>query len=478
MEERAGDTPDRQTTVLMTDHPTTEKLQDFRRRTLGSAELLLVAQHLSDCQLCQRQFAAIFEQTTGGEGFRLSLAPVAGLEHEHLESQQIRAYLDSALERDERQMLDAHMAVCAECRREVRSLAEWDRKLTPRLRQAETEHRQRGGWWSDFLNALAAYAGWRPLQVAGAALACGVIIFAAFLLFRHPTNVPELAKLPPPVGVAQAPAPAPTATPEALSGEGSAPGVEPAPHEQAERAERPRRVDEAREERHAERSVAPTPPRRDAPPNGAENGTTAETESLPASLRAAYVAALRGDELERPAVLDEISNPATSLRGNVEERATLKLLSPGRGVLVSDRPTFRWERLEGATSYQVQVFDPRFVAVAKSEVLSANTTSWTLTTPLQRGVVYRWIINAEVGGETMTWPAASAPEMKFKILSGEKLAVLNRLRGSSAPRLALGLFYAREGMLSEAESELESLIAQDPDSTAARKLLHSVRSWR
>ena len=468
----------------MTDHPTTQKLQDFRNRTLGPAELVLVAQHLAACQPCQRHFAVIFEQTVGRPGFRINLAPAAGLEHEHLEPQQMRDYLDSELERDEREMFDAHMAVCAECRREVRGLVEWDRKITPWLRQGLAEREKRGGWWGNLLNELAAYASWRPLQATGAALACGVIIFAAVLLFRQPTSAPDLARSTPQAGAPQ-PSPAATALPSEAPSGGSVAAVEkepaaPAPSERVEGMPPPARVVEGRvegrEARRVERPAAS--PRRAAPPVGVETGTTEGAAGVPASLREAYVAALRGEQLERPLVLDEISEPATSLRGSAEEGPTLKLVSPERGVLAGDRPTFRWERLEGATSYQVQVFDPKFVPVAKSEVLPTDATSWTLPTPLRRGVVYRWIVNAVVGGETVTWPAASAPEMKFKILSGEKLDELNRMRGASAPRLALGLFYAREGMLSEAESELEKLVAEDPGSTAARRLLRNVRSWR
>jgi hypothetical protein len=55
---------------------------------------------------------------------------------------------------------------------------------------------------------------------------------------------------------------------------------------------------------------------------------------------------------------------------------------------------------------------------------------------------------------------------------------LTEFRNGRRSHLALGIFYARAGMVEEAERELTALVRQNPKSQVARKLLRSVESWR
>ena len=55
--------------------------------------------------------------------------------------------------------------------------------------------------------------------------------------------------------------------------------------------------------------------------------------------------------------------------------------------VMSDRPAFRWSRLEGATGYVVEVYDEQFKLVASSPELT--TLSWTATQSLSRGQFIR-----------------------------------------------------------------------------------------
>ena len=50
---------------------------------------------------------------------------------------------------------------------------------------------------------------------------------------------------------------------------------------------------------------------------------------------------------------------------------------------------------------------------------------------------------------------SSASKGKFKVLDEEKIKQLSRLKASQS-HLALGIFYAREGMIAEAEREFQS----------------------
>jgi hypothetical protein len=54
---------------------------------------------------------------------------------------------------------------------------------------------------------------------------------------------------------------------------------------------------------------------------------------------------------------------------------------------------------------------------------------------------------------------------------------LNQLKKSNS-HLALGVFYAKVGLVTEAERELEKLVQLNPESELPRKLLQSVRKLR
>jgi hypothetical protein len=82
-----------------------------------------------------------------------------------------------------------------------------------------------------------------------------------------------------------------------------------------------------------------------------------------------------------------------------------------------------------------------------------------------------------VDGEKVVSPSASAPEMKFAVLSTTDAQELMRLRKSNS-HLALGVFYGRAGLLDEAEREFQNLIKLNPDSELPKKLVQSVRAIR
>src|SRR5262249_1899343 len=155
-----------------------------------------------------------------------------------------------------------------------------------------------------------------------------------------------------------------------------------------------------------------------------------------------------------------------------------RLLRPGRNVIAEDQPVFEWQAVEGASNFEVQIADSRGREVANSGRLLSSVTQWSPATPLKRGVIYSWAVSAIVNGQTVTSPAPTAPEMKFKILEASKMRQLEQLRGRGFSRLALGVFYAREGMLAEAEREFQVLVNDNPDSQLAANLLRAVQAWR
>jgi hypothetical protein len=188
-------------------------------------------------------------------------------------------------------------------------------------------------------------------------------------------------------------------------------------------------------------------------------------------------AALRSSRLDKPPVLDRlIRAPGTQLDLALEG-ASFALERPVGTVVQSDRPTFSWGALEGASGYIVSVFDAQLNEVARSELLS--TTTWKTPRALRRGAIYRWQVVAVKDGREVVMPSPTAPEAKFKVLEQAQAQALARARRSYAgSHLALGVLFAQSGLLDESEVELRALVKDNPNSSVARKLLESVQEWR
>jgi hypothetical protein len=163
--------------------------------------------------------------------------------------------------------------------------------------------------------------------------------------------------------------------------------------------------------------------------------------------------------------------------GGSETGVPFPVLNPVGKVIRTDRPEFRWSALEGASSYTVNVYDSNFQRVASSPPL--QTLRWSVPESLARGRIYRWEVTATKNGEQITSPQAPAPEAKFKVLEKDRADQLDEVqRRYPQSHLILGLRYAREGLLGDAEREFQALVEANPDSTIARKLLKDLQAQR
>jgi hypothetical protein len=199
-------------------------------------------------------------------------------------------------------------------------------------------------------------------------------------------------------------------------------------------------------------------------------------DELDESTRRLVKNALTGEPLARPRVLDELASPRIELLGEQSGENTFQLTSPLGKVIAEARPTLRWRRLNGATSYIVSVFDSKFNLVTRSAPLSQPT--WTASQPLRRGQNYFWEVTAVKEGKEVVVPVAPAPRAQFRILEANNLSTLQNLkRQKPTSHLALGLTYARLGLIREAEGEFQYLLKENPDSATTKKLLRTVQGW-
>jgi hypothetical protein len=151
------------------------------------------------------------------------------------------------------------------------------------------------------------------------------------------------------------------------------------------------------------------------------------------------------------------------------------VLAPVAEVVSETRPNFRWQPLPGATGYSVAIFDAGLNAVQISSTLHA--TQWQPVQPLQRGHFYQWQVTATMkDGTTVISPRPPSAEAKIQILEQAAADELERFRQAHPDaHLLLGILYAREGMLTEGETELAQVPSDDPRHDTAQILLESIR---
>jgi hypothetical protein len=207
-----------------------------------------------------------------------------------------------------------------------------------------------------------------------------------------------------------------------------------------------------------------------------DKGILVGLEELPEATRLFVRSALTNKALSKPEVLEKLTSPPISLMDPTASENSFRLLAPSGTVVATDRPNLRWQALKGATSYIVSVFDVDFNRVTRSAPQAA--TQWT-STKLRRGIVYSWEVVAVRNGREVRSPVAPSPKAQFKILEAEKLLELTRLKQHTPiSHLALGITYARFGLLAEAEEQLQILARENPNSPVATRLLRTVQEWR
>lgn len=493
----------------MSAHLTEKTFERFRLRELPPDELLTADEHLSACDACRRRLAAAADARGMFSALRGELTSAAAAD-EHLAYEQSEAYVEGTLRGAELEAVERHLDACLACADEVRELSELRETLNAAPAQfnhpatveaanvaranaheteavetldaptnnghtlhADARPRRRG-----LREALAAFRArhlnFSPQWAAAVAALLLLASLSAWWLVsssrggpedelarqsqtnsrqQSQSNTQQLTTAPAvaPTSVTPAPTPAAVPTPTAEHV-----GSQPKP------------------------SDAATPNRNADSNRKADANTDAEAEelaSVPAQYRDDVRRALKSRVLTDSAVLAEVSSAPRTLLGGERAADTFALETPAGVVTRTDRPAFRWRPLRDAQSYTVKVYDSDFRLVTSSPELSA--AEWTPDAPLARGRVYAWQVTAKRNGEEVVAPAPPAPEARFKVLPRAQDEALARAeRDARASRLALGVLYARAGLLRDAERELDAHLRANPHSSAARKLLRSIRKMQ
>lgn len=425
------------------EHLTQKQVEDYSQNNLPATELLAVSDHLDACDRCRQRlearlngdgtFFVLHDETFAGEG----------LSSAHLTSDQTAAYIDKNLSGEALQVVADHLGSCEQCLLLVEDLRAFRNEIAPSLdrefRPAEVPAIA-GSTWRERLVSLFRIS---PVPAfGGAALAVILLVFMGWVVWRMPKEErrEEVVVVPGP-SVQPTPAPVPSVQPQPLVvvaqlNDGAAGVVS---------------VD--------------------------QEGRLSGADNLPSGYQDLLKKALSGQRIEKSSQLQGLTRPSSALMGPDEQAREFSVIEPGGNVLMSDRPTFRWSKMEGATGYVVEVYDEQFKLVSSSP--QVTSLKWTAPQALPRGHVYSWQVKANIEGQETTSPRPPAPQAKFRVLGQSKVSELTKAkRAYGSSHLMLALLYAEAGLLREAEAELRLLRRANPDSEIARNLLRQIQAIR
>jgi len=455
----------------MTDHFTEAEIKRFAVSALPMTQLETIGNHLADCQTCHRVLVESLRSQRTSDRVQFSLDPAFLFRHDHLDYDQLVAIADNKLDATEQELVDTHLTTCTTCTEDVRSFLAFRKELEPELRVRYAPDIDKSREPAIAARHKSRVLAWRPAYIAVVILIAIGLLIAVLYTRRKTENLEARQTSPPNVNASATASPTPESraannlpTPAPIP---SQPSLQPSPAlivRDRQPAKTPGLVDIAAVLNDGQGTVTVD-----------KAGNVSGLDQISQDSRREVAEAVTTQTIKTPDTVTELAGVPMTLRGP-DKGPKFKLRSPARTVILSDRPAFQWDALPGATSYQVSVADLNGHLVARSEQLSKDRTAWTPPSPLTRGEIYAWDIEAIVDGKKVFAPGTSETQMKFKVLSEQSARELEQLKNANS-HLALGVFYAREGMLAEAERELQILVRDNPKSPVLKKLLKQIQTW-
>jgi anti-sigma factor RsiW len=420
------------------EHLTQNQLENYSRQKLPAAELLSVSDHLSTCAACRRLLettldtdAAFFavQSEVFGQAEEVGVTSGTGA---HPAFEATAGYVDGTLPKEEMQVFTDHLSRCEQCALAVDDLRAFRKRIAPTLRHKYRPaiHVPAENWWHRLFALLPSPFRTSPALAFASAVIVLLLTVTGFVIWQQLQRG----------GTKQETA---ASAPEASVPAGVIAELRDGP----------------------DRLVLD------------QQGRLTGADDLPPGYRRSVQEALDGQRLEKSALLEGLSRPASSLMGGDDQGKQFSVIGPVGKVLLTDRPMFRWSRLDGATGYVVEIYDEKFKSVATSPTLTAD--SWTVPKPLRRDRVYSWQVKAIKDGQQFISPRPPAPQATFRVLDQAKTTELvEAQRVYASSHLTMALLYAQAGMLDEAEEELRALQKANPDSELVVRLLENVQAMR
>lgn len=437
--------------MALPEHVSDEIFDRYAARNATVPEILGVQTHVGGCESCRKKLARIVSPEKALAAVHNSFAFDEFTDApEHLPYEHLEFFVDNKLDEVTREIAQSHLAVCAECAKDLTDLRLY-REIAAASDSTIADTAKKS-FWSKFF-AFGAIGSLAPV----AAILLIAVLFGAWFLLRG-NRTEEIAQgnknqnisLPNINSVNNSPAA--NVSPETLP----SPEVALSPVEVAPNNETLYALNDGRLTVDDKGSV-----------KGVENLSPAAQNLIRQSLQT-----------------ERISIASHSLGGSggvlmggsdADNGVPFGLQTPVGKIIKENQPVLRWKPLKDAASYSAAIVDDKFRVVGESEKLTA--TNWKPTKPLPRGANYSWQVTATFadGTETVS-PSSPAPPARFRIIEQNLFDDINKLEKSgNASHLALGILYAKAGLKKEARIEFEKLVKQNPNSTLARKLLRGIK---
>lgn len=464
----------------MSEHLSEQQLKQYRERFMSPAELLRFDEHLADCEWCRQQVRTGAQL---GASFATLLADL-GLEGSapgaHVTYEQLADLVDARLTGVARTVVEKHLSVCAACEAESLSLSAFRESLAIEASGDGQPARARGFAPAVWLRTLFSLPHLSAARAFAALALFGVATYAVLLGWNHRLAHPDESA----ARVMPTSRPEPGARTDSGTAGVSLGGAQPEatgtkrteilPPMPVTRATSPAAIAHEGKAANTDFAVLKDGGRR-VVLNSA--GELVGLGWLAPSQAVAVRNALSRGHVTTPEALAGLKREQETLLGDGAgaDGASFSPSHPVGVIVESPRPRFAWQPLAGATRYVIDIYDQTFSKVVTSGDLTQ--TAWSPPNDLKRDATYSWEITAYTSGGPVRTPAPPAPEARFKVLGQAWARELRRAkRVTPRSHLALGVLYARAGLLDQAEREFELLAAANPHSKAVQKLLRDVRA--
>src|SRR5215213_10181557 len=404
--------------ISMTHHLSTLQIKQLCVSALPEDELAAAALHTAECQACDQRFVEELKRQRGPVPFNFTLEPEFWFRNDHLDFDQLVGLAENTFDEETVGIINIHLSTCDSCREDVRSFLAFREATAGEIKVSygptdyESHDDMRGAPWV-----------WQRLQRRPVYAAAAIVLVAVAVLI----GVIALSRRSGPLqGNKQE---------QTNADSERSPTISQTPATSMEDSARVAILKDAGGDVTIDR-----------------DGRITGLDEVPEKSRPYVARAALSEQITPSDVLRRLTGEPGGLRGNEDSSQSFRLLYPVRRVVTEARPVFRWESLPGVSSYQVYVLDQESNQVSQSEDLPPTQTQWEAPASLRRGQIFSWAVTALVDGKKVVSPSASAPEMKFAVLSTADFQELSRLKKSNS-HLALGVFYARVGLLNEAERD-------------------------
>jgi len=117
----------------MPEHLNTEQLKGYRDRTLVLGELVAIDAHLGGCEPCRSQLAALADRGRAAS----VLTGIDQARFHHLSYEQMDDWVEDRLEPADRELVMAHIGLCAACARQLIAYQEYAPAMAEPVRAAQ-----------------------------------------------------------------------------------------------------------------------------------------------------------------------------------------------------------------------------------------------------------------------------------------------------------------------------------------------------